>query len=1519
MGMIDRRIIQTREYHNPHAEEPKLNYSETFPVTVFEAVRESMNDANSTTLKEVLDELKRSISTKQPILEARSANHLVTYSGVPGGTGAIQISHKIPWDQTQQSHDRIPTEKAVGEVLFTLGLIDEEGKPINDPESKHVRWSDVIGRPNVYIGLGNAEDGFITQKGVTENILGLDEKINSLADEYHGDQRFDQLYTDLENHFTNRNNPHNVTIYQLDGVPMDYFKEHIEAQNPHKLTKADIGLHEVDNTSDMDKPISTATQNALDKLSLNLDGLKVNLSEMEFVKLVTYDQTSGRLRIDFNNGKVEYCHIPIDGLIDEAYYDKDTKDITLVELSGHKTVINLSDLIDYYRGISNNEVNVDIHDFTVGVTLKTNGVDANKLRDLSITTNKLGERSVTSSKIGFEEVKTLNIKDRAVTRTKLFTSDETGVLAVTKSNDDPQYTKVTNDLMGVDAIQTQNILNLNVTTDKLANNSVTHLKIADNAIGTNNIVVKSVTSEKLANSLVLGGNPKLAVRPQANLFNELIPDTRWVYNYVTNEIFENKNLGNRSVDGRVLFSSEVRNRVLTVRGPGTDPQWGRINEEMMADLAVDTRSLIDYSVTTEKLATRSVITNKIENQAVTTNKIADRAVSIDKLAISLHPNMVIGTSEKGEPLYTKILEGMYGPASIRGVDVQNNTLIPAKLQTTDQADMIVGIHSRGTTPSWTKITTGMFNKAVVDGHALFRSPQKNRVIISEDIEEEPFWGQINTEMIRSHAVTREKIQLHAIDHDLLEVQSVDTVNLVPGAVTEEIIHDGAISPSKIKSSLLPDRILAVRQQWDEPVWSKVETDMIKDEAVTMAKLQRSTHAYRVLAATSKDAPPEYTQVTGAMITDHSIGPNELEPNMVLLGEPSLTTHPDIDANDFHLASTRWVNDKIKDRLSKISYEDIENLDWQIYEAVRETLKEFNFSGGGTGGGGTGDNVPTISDDRLQELIDNIMSDVKHQFGASYDPCIDFAPIDDDRLAYLVDQVLGEFEKEIPTSTECDCYTIDDNRLAEIVETSMELAKMYGEFQGVEVVENTCPEWMSLGLEDISYEQCEELLEYGKYVEGRLNRDALIEKKYGNVMACPGRYSTDMDYAHCIELMDTVLKYYHREHGPEMLLEWADLIASEDRSICSIHGHCVLPYFPYTRGLEMINATIYFVDHNKINGYHDWIANNLEIYQMIRGGISGETMVLKKYSVSNEYIASYSVDGRTLFRPSTSNQVLLVDDGGTDPKWGKVESRHIDDGAITHEKIGLYAVDDKNLNVDSVKTHHLQDWSVTAPKIATGSVTPRILADAAVTNEKIATDSVYTHHIIDRAVTSEKIKKRTIISENIALEAITTDLIKDLSVTTDKLENWAVSTDKLANSCVTTVKIADTCITTAKLRDGCVTSEKIQENTIQSKNLANGCVTAVAIADGSIHSFHLSSDFAVTADQIGDNTITGDKIAPNEIESKHIEKDIVLKGKPTVDNTGDLIHKQLRNVIIMNRPPTEDDDEFEDGDIWLYYT
>ena len=63
---------------------------------------------------------------------------------------------------------------------------------------------------------------------------------------------------------------------------------HINADNPHNIDKNTIGLGRVDNTSDLEKPISTATQEALDILD-SKELPMVTLTEDEYHFLNTKD------------------------------------------------------------------------------------------------------------------------------------------------------------------------------------------------------------------------------------------------------------------------------------------------------------------------------------------------------------------------------------------------------------------------------------------------------------------------------------------------------------------------------------------------------------------------------------------------------------------------------------------------------------------------------------------------------------------------------------------------------------------------------------------------------------------------------------------------------------------------------------------------------------------------------------------------------------------------------------------------------------------------------------------------------------------------------------------------------------------------------------------------------------------------------------------------------------------------------------------------------------------------------
>lgn len=53
-----------------------------------------------------------------------------------------------------------------------------------------------------------------------------------------------------------------------------------DTSNPHKVTAKDVGLDKVDNTSDADKPISTATQEALDAIEAEVGDISVALDSI---------------------------------------------------------------------------------------------------------------------------------------------------------------------------------------------------------------------------------------------------------------------------------------------------------------------------------------------------------------------------------------------------------------------------------------------------------------------------------------------------------------------------------------------------------------------------------------------------------------------------------------------------------------------------------------------------------------------------------------------------------------------------------------------------------------------------------------------------------------------------------------------------------------------------------------------------------------------------------------------------------------------------------------------------------------------------------------------------------------------------------------------------------------------------------------------------------------------------------------------------------------------------------------
>lgn len=142
-------------------------------------------------------------------------------------------------------------------------------------------------------------------------------------------------------------------------------QEHIsDKTNPHNVTKIQVGLENVDNTSDIDKPISTAQQNAL-ALKANTDsptltGLPKAPTASKETNTTQVATTAFVQTVVSDHNISESAHNDIRNLISELTIRlnalADSDDTTLDQLSEIVAYIkNNKDLID---GITTNKVNV---------------------------------------------------------------------------------------------------------------------------------------------------------------------------------------------------------------------------------------------------------------------------------------------------------------------------------------------------------------------------------------------------------------------------------------------------------------------------------------------------------------------------------------------------------------------------------------------------------------------------------------------------------------------------------------------------------------------------------------------------------------------------------------------------------------------------------------------------------------------------------------------------------------------------------------------------------------------------------------------------------------------------------------------------------------------------------------------------------------------------------------------------------------------------------------------------------
>jgi predicted nucleic acid-binding Zn-ribbon protein len=212
----------------------------------------------------------------------------------------------------------------------------------------------------------------------------------------------------ISSHTGNTNNPHSVTKAQVglssvnntsdENKPVSIAQQaaltaHNVAQdchsdirlsitnhtsatnNPHSVTKAQVGLGNCDNTSDIAKPVSTAQQAALD-LKVNISDIKNNLTSSDTdkpvsalqaknlkdsldtmspkveasIKSLSLNSTTGVITITKTDNTSSTIDLPLEYLVKSGSYNSSTKKIELLLENNTKIEIPVGDLVNEYYG-----------------------------------------------------------------------------------------------------------------------------------------------------------------------------------------------------------------------------------------------------------------------------------------------------------------------------------------------------------------------------------------------------------------------------------------------------------------------------------------------------------------------------------------------------------------------------------------------------------------------------------------------------------------------------------------------------------------------------------------------------------------------------------------------------------------------------------------------------------------------------------------------------------------------------------------------------------------------------------------------------------------------------------------------------------------------------------------------------------------------------------------------------------------------------------------------------------------
>ncbi len=200
-SLIDKNIELVRSYIDPLNPKPipSLDYNIVYPVTVYEAVKASMDD-DATTLEDELELIYKKISMKQDPISGGTVGSLMTWTSVAGKIGSTPIVTTINEDPTLRSHSNVPSERAVGYVL--------DNKADASTMNTHISDANIHISEDEKILIHNAA----SSETLDEHVSNTDIHVTTEEKETWNNKAEGE---ELNEHIKNTSNPHYVTAHQV--------------------------------------------------------------------------------------------------------------------------------------------------------------------------------------------------------------------------------------------------------------------------------------------------------------------------------------------------------------------------------------------------------------------------------------------------------------------------------------------------------------------------------------------------------------------------------------------------------------------------------------------------------------------------------------------------------------------------------------------------------------------------------------------------------------------------------------------------------------------------------------------------------------------------------------------------------------------------------------------------------------------------------------------------------------------------------------------------------------------------------------------------------------------------------------------------------------------------------------------------------------------------------------------------------------------------------------------------------